>query len=306
MDPVSRINVQHLKYLVALVKERHVTRAATSMGIGQPAMSTALGKLRTLFGDPLLVKTTAGMVPTARALSLARRAQDAIDLLSGDPLSAETFTPETCTAHLNLMVSDGIIALMIPSLMQKLGEQAPNITITLISGDIRRTAELLSNGEVDYVLGFINKTSDYLYQTQLYNQELVCIASKDHSRIQGSISLEQYMAESHVTWGAYPIPQPTLELLIDEELLKLDLRRNVSISLPSIATSPGIVASTELITTLPEKSAHLVAQNLPLQILPLPFKVPKIEVSMLWHERWHRSPAHIWFRSLLKEIAATT
>lgn len=306
MDPVNRINIQHLRYLVALVKERHVTRAATSMGIGQPAMSTALGKLRTLFADPLLVKTTHGMEPTPRAIGLARRAQDAIALLSGDTLSAESFTPATSTAHFSIMISEGIIALIMPALIQRLEKEAPNITVTLISGDIRRTAELLSNGDIDYVLGFVTKTPDYLYQTQLYRQDLMCIVNKHHSKIQGSISLEEYIAASHVTWGAYPIPHPTLELLIDEALVKLNLRRNVAITLPSIASSPSIVANSELVSTLPEKSARSAAQILPLQVLPLPFTAPKVEVSMLWHERWHRSQAHIWFRSLLKEVAATT
>lgn len=304
MDPVSRINVQHLRYLVALVKERHVTRAAHSMGIGQPAMSTALSKLRAIFGDPLLVKTTHGMEPTSRALELARRAQDAIELLSGDPLSSQAFDPATTKTHLTIMASEGIVYQLVPQLMKRLEGEAPYLSITVVSGDNRRTSELLSNGDVDYVLGFITTASHDLYQTMLYRQEIYCIVNKAHRTIQGSLSLAQYVEGLHVTWGAYPIPTPTMEKEVDEALLKLGLVRKVAISLPSMMSSAGIVAASGLLAVLPQKTALHAATQFSLQVLPLPFDVPKIDVSMLWHDRCHKSPVHIWFRKVLKEVAS--
>ncbi len=303
MDPVSRINVQHLRYLVALVKERHVTRAANSMGIGQPAMSTALSKLRSIFGDPLLVKTTHGMEPTQRAIDLAHRAQDAIDLLSGDPLSSQAFDPATTKTHLSIMASEGIVHQLIPPLMKRLEQEAPNLTLTVVPGDNRRASEFLSNGDVDYMLSFIPSPPHDLYQTMLYRHGIYCIVNKAHPKIQGSISLAQYIAGSHVTWGAYPIPTPTMEKEVDEALLKLGYTRKVAISLASMMASPSIVATSGLLAVLPEKTAFYAARHLPLQVLPLPFDVPTIDVSMLWHERCHRAPIHIWFRKVLKEVA---
>jgi len=66
----GRVDLNLLVYLDALLRERNVTRAADQLGMSQPAMSNGLRRLRDLFEDPLLVRTSAGMTPTERAEEL--------------------------------------------------------------------------------------------------------------------------------------------------------------------------------------------------------------------------------------------
>ncbi|WP_158215210.1 LysR family transcriptional regulator [Candidimonas nitroreducens] len=305
MNNTKDLTAQHLRYLVALVSECHVTRAAEKMGIGQPAMSAALSRLRELFGDPLLIKTTSGLEPTPRAQELARRAQDAIELLSGAERMADTFDPATSSGHYQIMASEGVTAVLLPRLMELVRATAPNLRLTVGVGDILRASEFLRNGEVDLILGFVQKPAQDLYQAALYSQRLVCIASSAHPVIRGSLSFEQFIEATHVVWGAPPLSHPTLELMVDEALRRRGAYRKVALHLSSMRSSASIVARTDLLAVVPERIAMTTTGSLSLQTLPLPFEVSSVDVSMLWHERWHHAAAHAWLRAQLRDVGRT-
>ena len=75
---MRNIDLNLLVFLDVLLKERNVTRAAESLGISQPAMSNGLRRLRDLFADPLLVRTSDGMKPTERAELLQPMVRDVL------------------------------------------------------------------------------------------------------------------------------------------------------------------------------------------------------------------------------------
>src|SRR5438128_2952919 len=127
MTPKHRLNFQHILYLEALVEEKHVTRAAERMNIGQPAMSSALGKLRLVFKDPLLVKTSVGMEPTPLALELIKRIRDVTDLLDGRGAALAEFEPSQSNIRFRIMASDGISRVILPRLMARVQSEAPDI-----------------------------------------------------------------------------------------------------------------------------------------------------------------------------------
>jgi len=302
MNNTKDLTAQHLRYLVALVSECHVTRAAEKMGIGQPAMSAALSRLRELFGDPLLIKTTSGLEPTPRALELARRAQDAIELLSGAERITDAFDPATHSGHYQLMASEGVTAVLLPRLMERVRATAPNLRLTVGVGDILRASEFLRNGEVDLILGFVQKPAQDLYQAALYSQQLACIVNREHAVIGDSLSFEQFVEATHVVWGAPPLSHPTLELMVDEALRRRGAYRKVALHLSSMRSSASIVARTDLLAVVPERIAMAATRSLPLRALSLPFDVGSVDVSMLWHERWHHAPAHAWLRAQLRDV----
>jgi DNA-binding transcriptional LysR family regulator len=304
MDNSRHITAQHLRYLVALVAECHVTRAANRMGIGQPAMSTALSRLRVLFNDPLLIKTTHGMEATPRARDLARRAEDAIELLSGAQRDADQFDPATTREHFHISATEGITSLLVPPLMERIRAEAPGIRISISVRDISRASEYLQNGEIDLILAFIRNPAPDLHQTLLYSHRLYCIASKHHTSIQGRISLDQFSEGTHVVWGMPPSFFPTLELMVDDALRKLNRERQVALHLSTMRSAAAVVATTDLLAVMTEHTARQAASSLDLQILELPFEVDVVDVSMLWHQRWHHVQSHAWLRARLREVAA--
>ncbi len=79
---LERVDLNLLIYLDVLLREKNVTRAAEQLGVTQPAMSNILRRLRNLFNDPLLIRSSEGMTPTERALELQPRIRDALSDLS--------------------------------------------------------------------------------------------------------------------------------------------------------------------------------------------------------------------------------
>jgi DNA-binding transcriptional LysR family regulator len=66
-----------------------------------------------------------------------------------------------------------------------------------------------------------------------------------------------------------------------------------------------LVADSDMILTLPGHLAHRLADKLPLTVVELPLEVPPLAPAMIWHERVHGDPAHIWVRQQLVDIVAS-
>lgn len=299
---LTRLTFQHLQYLQALVEERHVTRAAERMGIGQPAMSTALARLREVFRDVLLVKTTTGMEPTPRALDLVRRVREIADMLEGRGFEAGHFDPATSQARWRVMSSDGISRTLLPEMMAVAARGAPNMRFTVHPGDPRRLSEYLRDGDFDLALTFVRSPPSELRQTVLYPQRLLCIARAGHPAVDGQIGLDAFVACQHARWGAPPVAHATMEAMVDEALDAQGHARRVSLLVSNLTLLPDVVAGSDLLAVVPEHMARAAARALPIQLLALPFKVPSVDVSMVWHERLHHDPAHRWLRESLRDI----
>lgn len=302
MHDAGRLSLLHLTHLEALVIERHVTRAAERVGIGQPAMSTTLAKLRKILKDPLLVKTSSGMEPTPRAVELARRAREMVDLLEGRSGTLSEFDLATSTGKFRIMASDGIARLIVPALMHTVEKEAPNMRFTVNPGDVRRTAEYLRDGDFDMVLAFVRKPHQELHQSILYPQQLMCIARAGHPVIDGHVSLKQFTSLPHAVWGAPPVPYPTMEVMVEEALSDLGLSRRVSLHVSSVMMLTEVVAKTDLLAVVPARLALAAGNSSALQVLKLPFRLPSVDVSMVWHERVHNDQAHKWLRDTLRDI----
>ncbi len=305
MPPAKHPNFQHLLYLQALVEEQHVTRAAERMGISQPAMSTALAKLRALSHDPLLVNTSSGMEPTPRAQELVKRIREISSLLEGHSLAGESFDPGASHSRFRIMASDGITRVLLPELMERAGRLAPHMEFTVSPADGRRMAEYLRNGDFDLALVYIRNPPAELRQTMLYPQRLLCIARQGHPAVHGSVTLQQFVEQGHVAWGAPPVPPvplATMETLVDELLEQAGHSRRIALRVSSVTLLPGIVARSDLLAVVPEQLARHAQRTLPLQLLPPPFQAPSTDVTMLWHDRAHHDPAHQWLRHTLLDI----
>ncbi|MFT3820043.1 MAG: LysR family transcriptional regulator [Rubrivivax sp.] len=304
MDTHRNLNLQLLAYLEALVAERHVTRAADRMGIGQPAMSSALARLRLVFKDPILVKTRAGMEPTGQALQLAAKFHEAMALIDQATRAAQPFEPRAAERHFRLMASDGVAQLFLPPLLARMRSQGPGLRFTCQPGDMRRSAEFLREGECDLVIGHLPRAAAELHTSQLYPQQAVCIAARAHPCVQGSLTLDQFVAMSHVVFGGGPVPFPSMETMVDERLAELGLSRRAALRVPSLTLTAPVVAATDLLAIVPQRVAQAGAEMFGLQILAVPLALDVIDIGMYWHGRLHRDPAHSFLRSVMREVAA--
>jgi DNA-binding transcriptional LysR family regulator len=272
------------------------------MGIGQPAMSGALTRLREMFNDPILIKTGSGMEPTPRALSINKSINEALAMIEEAVSSVDDFNPAQANLTFKIMASEGLTQLFFPDLMRIIREQAPNVRFVVVPGDVRYMLDMLRDGEFDLVLGYVRNPPLNLYQLIVYPQRLVCVVSKENHRVGLKLTLDDFVALPHVVWGAGPVPFPTLEALIDDALSQRGLSRNVVLRVPNVALPPSIAAKTDMICVVPERVALQAQERNQLKIFPVPFPTENIDIGMYWHERRHRDPSHIWLRNTIRSV----
>lgn len=290
-----------LKCFEVLMAERSVSAAAARLDLSQPAMSHALGRLRRFFDDPLLLKGHGGMTPTGRALELEAQVRtllaDAANIMS----RPASFDPATARKRFVVMAAENLECLIAPRLMERIHRAAPGIELAFRSADRHRALGWLESGEIDFRIGQWPKPAQSLRSKPLFRDHLVCIARKDHPQISGRISVEQFLNTPHVR-----IDTPRVGVSmhgIDEAVSALRRRLRVALRVHSAFTICHVVEYTDLIACVTQRLARKLANDYPLQILPVPLPVPRVQVSLYWHERTQKQPEHRWFRQLLTDSA---
>ncbi|MGI2908300.1 LysR family transcriptional regulator [Tolypothrix sp. VBCCA 56010] len=287
-----------LLVLSALLEERNVTNAGEKIGLSQSATSHALGRLRQVFNDPLLVRSPKGMVPTPRALELVEPLQKI--LLNIEQLIQPTvFDPKTAQGTIRLGTSDYATAVILPSVLQQISRAAPQLNLECNNWRCD-TLDNLRDGAIDLGLGVANLPETGEFKSQkLFVEDYVCVVRADHPIAQTDFTLESYIALPHgFITPTNVVPNPT-KTHVDNVLSNLGVKRRVMLKIPHFLSVPMIVQQTDLIFTLPRRIAMLFAQYTNLALLEPPIKLNKYNYMQLWHERLDYDPLHIWLRELV-------
>src|ERR1700754_4728034 len=146
---IRAVDLNLLKAFDALVSERAVTRAASRIGLSQPAMSHALSRLRGLFADDLFVRTQSGMEPTARAREIAPLITAAIEHIEAALNLGVGFEPAKSGAIFTAGMAEYAEVALVGPLARFFAEQAPNATLRLIPSTGPHAVEQLDRGEID-------------------------------------------------------------------------------------------------------------------------------------------------------------
>lgn len=298
----DKIDLHLIRVLNTVLTERSVSRAAIRLGMYQPAVSAALKRLRELAGDPLLVRSGAGMVATDAGLRMiepSARILRAAEVLFSD---ARGFDAATATHTFSLAASDYMDPLFLPQLVAQIKNEAPlcHVDIHPLSGESDYRARL-AQGEVDIVIGNWPAPPDDLHMARLFGDEVVCLVAKNHPAVRRGWDSESWLAAEHIA----PTPtHPGAKGVIDEHLDKLGLQRNITVRCPHFGLIPAMVASSLLVLTTGRQYCERYTGTLPVKILPCPIDFPRMMYYQLWHERTHASASAKWLRDRVKAVAA--
>lgn len=298
----DKIDLHLIRVLNTVLTERSVSRAAIRLGMYQPAVSASLKRLRELAGDPLLVRSGAGMVPTDAGLRMiepSARILRAAEVLFSD---ARGFDPATATHTFSLACSDYMDPLFLPQLVAQIKNLAPlcQVDIHPLSGESDYRTRL-AQGEVDIVVGNWPALPDDLHMARLFGDEVVCLVAKNHPAARRGWDSASWLAAEHVA----PTPtHPGAKGVIDEHLDKLGLQRNITVRCPHFGLIPAMVASSLLVLTTGRQYCERYTATLPLTILPCPVDFPRMMYYQLWHERTHASASAKWLRDRVKAVAS--
>jgi DNA-binding transcriptional LysR family regulator len=299
----KHLDIYLLRCLSALISEAHVTRAATRMGMTQPAMSATLARLRSLLGDPLLVRTEKGMMPTPRALELAASVRQGLELIDRALAQGAPFDYASADIRFEIAATESVAFVLMPALIARVRQLAPGISLRVHVPELARVSHELEEGYADVLISFMRTVPEGLHASLLLRQRLAVIAAAAHPEVRGAVTMEQYVALPHAYYARGRDGGATLETTIDEALACVGQSRRIGAWLPSILSSAEVVAGSDLLATVPEYVARRFEATWGLQVMPPPLPVHDVDIVMYWHERMHKNPAHQWLRSVLREVA---
>ncbi|MFM2275890.1 MAG: Nodulation protein 2 [Pseudomonadota bacterium] len=293
---LSQIDLNLLLVFHQLLIDRRVSTAATSLGLSQPAASNALRRLRQLLGDALFLRTPHGMEPTPYALQLAEPVALALGTLHTALNERASFDPATSSRAFTLAMTDVGEIYFLPVLMDALARTAPGVTLRAVSVTDPALKDHMASGQVDLALGLLPQLQAGFFQQVLFHQPYVCLMRNGHALAAGpSLSLADFKAADHVQVES----AGTGHSRVDEALQRHGLTRRIRLTLPHFVALGQVLASTDLIATVPERYAQRAVQPFGLTTRPLPVALPGSAIHQFWHARLQRDPGCQWLRALV-------
>ncbi|HAZ94184.1 MAG TPA: LysR family transcriptional regulator [Porticoccaceae bacterium] len=306
---ISRVDLNLLVYLDVLLRECNVTRAAEELGISQPAMSNSLRRLRDLFNDPILVRTSDGMTPTDRALELQPLVRNVLSAAEQAILPKTDFDPAGSTRIFRIMASDYTESTLLPVLLRNLRREAPGIRLDIMTpSDV--SFHDVERGKVDLVINRFDTLPQSFHQVHLWDDSFSCVMSANNP-VSKNWNLESYLSSKHV-WvsktgmgvGVGMTPDDVQRLgWVDEALTKIDAKRDITLFTRHYQAALLLGEQEDLIVTIPTMTAKGMENNPKVVILDPPFDIPRMRLKMVWSPLLQHDPGHKWLRQMIKSVS---
>lgn len=295
---INRLDLNLFVVLDAIYTEGNITRAAKSLNLTQPALSHALGRLRSVLNDPLFTRQGSLMMPTPLTRSLIGPVRQSLKTLTTSVQQANSFDPMKTSRFFNIGLRDVLEAKILPGLVERIKAQAPGVGISSVRADRHELESELTAGSLDLAVDVLLQQPKEIHRTKLLRDTQVVVARRGHPAIGGGLDLETYLSQSHILVSSRRKGQG----LEDMALASLDRHRHVALRCQQYYAACHVVSETDLLLTMPEHYAHMANLNLPNRILPLPLEVPSFDIYLYWHENVDADPANVWLRKLLIEM----
>ena len=309
MSRLNRVDLNLLVYLDALLRERNVTQAAHSLGLSQPAMSNGLKRLREVFNDPLLIRTSDGMTPTAKAEELEPQLREILTGVDRALQPTDEFIPARENRVVRLMASDYAESTLLPAVLHELREQAPGVTLDIMNPSDVSFLDV-ERGKVDLVINRFDQMPQSFHQITLWQDSFSCLLSPDNPILE-SFTLDSYLAADHI-WvsktgmgvGVGVNPDDVQRLgWVDSTLASLGKKRRIRVFTRHYQAAMTLAEQNDLIVTLPTRATHLKRDNPRVVVRDVPFEMPAMELKMAWSPLLQHNPGHRWIRQLITQVA---
>lgn len=297
---LRKIDLRLLEVLEATHRLGTLTAASEELHLSQSALSHALNRLRTAFEDPLFVRTSRGMQPTPKADQMAASASRILASVRAELGPAMPFSVNTLNRTFRLGMTDVGEMVFLPNLVRRLRIEAPDVNVVTITMSARKLSEALEAGTIDLAIGpFPDLVAAELKQQILFERGFVCLLSVDHPRIRGdTLTTEEFLAEPHLVVFSVGRVNEAFEHFLKER----KLTRRTMLSVPHMLCVPSVIASTDLIATVPQSAAGSFKNFPGLKFLEPPISPPKVRVGIYWSERFSRDPGNAWLRAMLVDL----
>ena len=291
-----RIDLNLVRVFVAVFETRSVTLAARRLCVAQPTVSYGLAALRRTLQDTLFVRTKEGMIPTVHAEQIYLEFTAALMRVDNAVEESRHFAPASSHRRFVLAMSDIGEMVFLPPIMERIHKQAPNVGVEVVEATIPDLGRRLATGEVNAAIGNLPGLLADTVTQDLFEERYVCLLRKKHSFIGRKLSLEEFKEANHVLVASSFSGHNQVEELLQK---RHGIQRKIALRLPHFAVLARLIATSDLLVTLPSGAAKLLTSYEDLRALELPVAVPTFQVRLHWHERSSDNPANKWLRGIV-------
>ncbi|HKU95286.1 MAG TPA: LysR substrate-binding domain-containing protein [Vineibacter sp.] len=298
---LRRVNLNLMPVLRELLRTRNVTRASERLGLTQSATSAALGRLRLLLQDDLLVMVGRRMQLTETAQRLVTPLEEALAALE-QVVAAPVFDPGKLERRFVVATADYVSFLLASAVVRRIAREAPRSSIQFVDIPANYLARMRM-GEIDLLLApdlGISRQQGVRHMP-LIRDRMVCIAARGHPTIGKRLDRQAYLRLPHATFQVSDSNAASFEQTM---LYKQHARQNNVVLVPNFMLLPQVVAETECIALVHRKLAERFAVMAAIRLIEPPLRIPDIEIAAFWTASQDRDPVHRWLRDILKEAAA--
>jgi DNA-binding transcriptional LysR family regulator len=302
------LDLNLLRVLDALMRERSVTRAGERIGLSQPAVSNALTRLRQILGDELFVRRGTDMVPTPRAEAIGSAIGAALAQMEEAVSADDKFEPATAERAFTFLGSDIISTLVMPLLSERVAARAPGIRLRLLDIGAGEMQHLLRDDVVDIAFNLSHATPEWISRQSVYAIRFAIIASPHNGAIRSAgiksgrtLPLKLFCKLPHAIRSS----DSTMRGVVDDALQKLGPARRVMLALPHFHAVAAAVARGHLIAAVPTVFAKGAVKENGLVMFKPPLPIQAGELFMYWHKRHDLNPAIRWMCQQVSEVWKT-
>ncbi|USD63047.1 LysR family transcriptional regulator [Vibrio sp. SCSIO 43140] len=291
---LSDFDLNLMRVFLTVYRCQSITVAAEVLNLTQPGVSGALKRLQNQLGQKLFVRDGRGIAPTHLAHEMARQIEPALEAIENTLTDAQEFTVEGKRRFV-VYTTEPVMLKLVPKI--EADKSLGNCEVVLCPTTVSE-AELLEKlnlRQADLAIEFSESSTSSHFTQPFFSDQICVIASKNHPRIQGNISTQDYYQEKHITLKLRREEIFLVDYFTEEHIQP----RKVAAECESLLALMALVASSESIGMTSVSMATQFAEQFGLQILEAPFNSLSVDYVLMGHKREQNSKANIWLREKL-------
>ncbi|AJK50300.1 LysR family transcriptional regulator [Burkholderia plantarii] len=292
-----RLDLNLFRVLDAIYVHGGISAAARALHLTQPAVTHALNRLRSHFGDPLFVRQGNRVTPTERTRAVIADVQRHLKGLQAAVHAQASFVPATVEQRFVVGVRDVLESIALPQLVERLAQEAPRVTLVSRRVALADVGRELASGQLDLAVERRVPTGPHVVRDELADDALVVVLRRDHPLAAGPLRRADYFAARHVSVS--PLGEPnSLDVLLAAD----GKFRRIQLTCQHYFAACQIAAAGDLLLTLPRSYALRMTGLLPIVVKPVPLRVKPYAIHAYWHESRDADRMHRWFRERVAAI----
>jgi DNA-binding transcriptional LysR family regulator len=298
---LSLVDLNLFVVLHVVLEERSATRAAKRLHVTQSAVSNAMGRLRGVLGDPLVVRSGRGLTPTPRAEELAPFVAQAVAQLQLAIDRGAAFVPAASERRFTLALSDNHQTSEAARIAEVFARRLPRGSLRLVSSDYLVATDGLATGDVDAAFAPSIMETPGVRARPILEEQACMVVRRDHPRVRRKLTAKLFNALPHIDVEVVLGRTGVGHRLAEQHWRSAGLERKVAVTVPYFTTAAMIASRTDCIAGLPSRLAKVLCKHLPIKVAATTFAMPKMGLSLVWHDRTDADPGGRYFRDLVAE-----